>query len=81
MATFRYSAAVVLALLLLGCSSPSAQQATAEVALIARDEIEHVAPKRDFVGPRPARFEWTAASLTGGRRIADSGRAAFVVAE
>jgi hypothetical protein len=123
MATFRYSAAIVLALLFLACSPPSAQEAT-----IVRDEIEHVVPKRDFVGPLPARFEWTAAkgveeyTMTienevdvllfeartrntfldwpkgntldpgtyfwrvvgisgGGRGVADSGRAAFVVVE
>ena len=131
MATFRYSAAVALALLLLACSSQSAQEVPAapapEVAPITRDEIAHVVPKRDFVGPAPARFEWTAArgidqyALTvenevdmllfeartrdtfvdwpkgntldpgtyfwrvvgsaDGRRVADSGRAAFVVVE
>ena len=127
MATFRYSPAIVLTLLFLGCSSQSAQEATPEVALIARDEIEHVVPKRDFVGPLPGRFEWTAATgveeyamsienevdvllfeartrgtsldwpkgntldpgtyfwrvvgLSNGRRVADSGRAAFVVVE
>ena len=51
MATFRCSAAIVFALLLLACSSQSAQEA----------EIEHIVPKLDFVGPLPARFEWTAA--------------------
>jgi hypothetical protein len=91
-----------------------------------RHTIEHVSPKRDFVGPPPARLEWTAAegaesytitvateidtlvfehrgasgttvawpreitlepgtyfwrvvAIAGGRTIADSGRAAFVV--
>lgn len=131
MATFRYSAAIVLALLFLACSSQSAQEPAArqapEVAPIARDAIEHVVPKRDFVGPLPARFEWTAAKgveeysmtvenevdvlqfeartrdtfldwpkgsrldpgtyfwrvvgISGGRSVADSGRAAFVVVE
>ena len=122
MATFRYSAAIVLALLFLACSSQSAQEAA-----IVRDEIEHLVPKPDFVGPLPARFEWTAArgveeyamtienevdvlqleartrdtfldwpkgnrldpgtyfwrviGIAGGRSIADSGRAAFVVSE
>lgn len=57
MATFRYSAAIVLALLFLACSSQSAQE---------RDEIEHVVPKRDFVGRLPARFEWTAAKGVDG---------------
>jgi|RhiMetdeSRZDD1v2_1073273.scaffolds.fasta_scaffold03329_11 hypothetical protein len=118
MATFRSSAAIVLALLFLACSSQSAQEATA---------IDHLVPKRDFVGPLPARFEWTAAKgaeeyamtienevdvllfeartrdtfldwpkgstldpgtyfwrvvgVSGGRAVADSGRAAFVVVE
>ena len=131
MATSRCSAAVLLALLLLACSSQSAQEVpaspAADVAPIARDPIEHVVPKRDFVGPAPARFEWTAAKsidqyaitvenevdmllfeartrdtfldwptgntldpgtyfwrvvgTAGGRSVADSGRAAFVVVE
>lgn len=61
MATFRYSAAswclaCLWCLGCFGCSSQSAQELP-----IVRDEIEHVVPKRDFVGPHPARFEWTAA--------------------
>jgi hypothetical protein len=56
MATFRSNAGVGLVLLSLACSSHSAQEK------IARDRIEHVVPKRDFVGPMPARFEWTAAA-------------------
>lgn len=121
MATFRCSPAIALALLFLACSSQRAEDA------IVRDEIEHVVPKRDFVGPLPARFEWTAArgveeyavtienevdvllfeartrdtvlhwpkgntldpgtyfwrvvGTADGRRVADSGRAAFVVVE
>ena len=121
MATFRCSVVIVLALVFLACSAQSAQEA------IGQDEIEHVVPKRDFVGPLPARFEWTAvkgaeeytmtienevdvllfeartrdtfldwpkgstldpgtyfwrvAAIAGGRAVADSGRAAFVVVE
>lgn len=131
MATFRSSAILALwCLACLGCSSQSATEAAPEavqVAPITRDTIEHVLPKRDFVGPAPARFEWTAAKgvddygltienevdmllfqartrdtsldwpkgntldpgtyfwrvvgTTAGRRVADSGRAAFVVVE
>lgn len=128
MATFRSSAAVAIAIVSLACSPPSAQEAGAPVAPIVRDEIDDVAPKRDAVGPMPARFEWTAAQgvdeyaitvenevdvrlfqarsratsvvwprgdtlepgtcfwrvvglAADGRRVADSGRAAFVVAE
>jgi hypothetical protein len=115
----------------LGCSTQSAKEAggpeATAVAPISRDTIEHVAPKRDFVGAAPARFEWTAAAgvddyaitvhnevdmlifearvrgtslewpkanaldpgtyfwrvvgVKEGRRVADSGRAAFVVAD
>ena len=116
-------------LVCLACSPHNAQEASApapgEVAQIARATIEHLAPQRDFVGPAPAQFEWTAAKgvgeyaitvenevdvllfqartravsvewpkgspldpgtyfwrvvgLSEGRRVADSGRAAFVV--
>lgn len=107
-------------------ADPSA--AAVEVAAIQHLEIEHVTPRRDYVGPVPAKLEWTAAAgvdsyainvedeieiplfdqsgitstsvpwpkevrvlpgtyfwrivgLKGGRVIADSGRAAFVVQE
>jgi len=133
MATFRYSARVLMLWCVgyavgLGCSTQSAKEAggpeTAAVAPIFRDTIEHVVPRRDFVGAAPARFEWTAAAgvdeyaitvhnevdmlifegrergtslewptanaldpgtyfwrvvgVKGDRRVADSGRAAFV---
>jgi hypothetical protein len=130
MATFRCSAGIALALVCLACSAQRAQEPApaAEQSPITRDEIEHVVPRRDFVGPMPARFEWTAtdsavdyaitienevdvrqfeARVRGttlewpkggrlepgtyfwrvvglaadGRRVADSGRAAFVVTE
>ena len=102
--------------------------AAVEVASIQKLEIAHVTPRRDFVGPTPAKFEWTAVQgvdsyaisveneieipvfdqdgitttsvpwpkdvrvepgtyfwrivgIKGGRVIADSGRAAFVVME
>ena len=65
MATFRCSAGLVLALICLACSSQSAQESTpaaqVQQAPIAREEIEHVVPKNNYVGPMPARFEWTAA--------------------
>lgn len=131
MATFPCSAAIALALLCPACASPQSANQTAPPAAavvpIIRDTIEHVIPKRDFVGAAPARFEWTAAKAveeytvtietevdalvfeartrattldwpkgntldpgtyfwrvagtSGGRRVADSGRAAFVVRE
>ena len=39
-----------------GPESPGA----VEVAAIQRIQIEHVTPRPDFVGPRPATLEWTA---------------------
>lgn len=62
MATFRYSA-VVLALVCLACTpqEPTDASAPAATAAITRQQIDHVTPKRDFVGPAPARLEWTAA--------------------
>jgi hypothetical protein len=110
----------------LACRPREEAPPAATVAAIQRHTIEHVSPKRDFVGPPPARLEWTAAAgaesytitvateidtlvfehrgasgttvawpreitlepgtyfwrvvaIGGGRTIADSGRAAFVV--
>jgi hypothetical protein len=117
---------VLLAVACLACSPREEAPPPADVAAIQRQNIEHVSPKRDFVGPPPARLEWTAAAgaesytitvateidtlvfehrgasgtaiawpreiklepgtyfwrvvaIAGGRTIADSGRAAFVV--
>ena len=39
-----------------GPGSPAA----VEVAAIQKIQIEHVTPRRDFVGPRPTTLEWTA---------------------
>ena len=46
------------------CSPDSAQEVAAPAAALApisRDTIEHVTPKRDFVGAAPLRLQWTAA--------------------
>ncbi len=60
MATFR-SSVLVLALLCLACTPRESNDAPApEVAAITKQEIEHVTPRRDFVGPAPTRLEWTA---------------------
>jgi methionine-rich copper-binding protein CopC len=49
---------MVLALLCLACTPRESSEApTPEVA--AKQEIEHVTPRRDFVGPAPTRLEWT----------------------
>jgi hypothetical protein len=65
MATFRSNPAILLALIGIACvsrdRSPAASAATTDVALIQKIQIEHVAPRRDFVGPTPATLEWTAA--------------------
>ena len=127
MAIFRCSAGLALTLACLACSAPQSAHHPTAVAPITRDTIDHLVPKRDFVGASPARFEWTAAGgvdeyaltvqnevdtqifqgrapgtslewpqgnrldpgtyfwrvvgLSEGRRVADSGRAAFVVVE
>lgn len=133
MATFRSNKLiVVIALAGLACVSRDGSTAPAlagvEEAKIQKTLIEHVTPKRDFVGRHPAQFEWTgidgveAYTVTvenevevqvfeqtgikgtttpwpadlklepgtyfwritgtkGGRMIADSGRAAFLIRE
>src|SRR5690349_7368195 len=123
---------LVVALASLACmsrdGSPAPAAAPIEEAKIQKIEIEHVIPRRDFVGAQPTTLEWTAASGVdsysiaveneieiqmfeqdniketstpwpkglkldpgtyfwriigekGGRIIADSGRAAFVILE
>lgn len=66
MATFRSNVLVALALASLACArAPQTAEPAAmtspgpEPALIAQQVIEHLAPKRDSVGPAPSRFEWT----------------------
>jgi hypothetical protein len=120
-------AAVLVLVLSLACMPrESASSVAVEVASIQNLRIEHVTPRRDFVGPLPSKLEWTAADgvdsyavsveneieipvfdqqgikstsvpwpkevriepgtyywrivgIRGGRIVADSGRAAFVV--
>ena len=128
MATSRCRTAVLLlaAVACLACTPHDDAPPSAGVAAIQRQTIEHVSPKRDSVGPLPARLEWTAiegadsynitvateidtlvfehrgasgtaiawpreiklepgtyfwrvVAIAGGRTVADSGRAAFVV--
>ena len=60
MATFR-SSVIVLALLCLACTPRESSDAPPPgVAAITKQQIEHVTPRRDFVGPAPTRLEWTA---------------------
>lgn len=61
MATFRSNAGILLALICLACTPdrPGAEPAPAAEASIARQGIEHITPKRDFVGAAPMKLEWT----------------------
>ena len=134
MATSRFNVIVLFALASLACAprevapAGNASPAAVEVAAIQKIEIEHLTPRRDFVGPLPTKLEWTAVpdvdsyaisvedeieipvfdqegitttsvpwpkevrippgtyfwrivGIKGGKVIADSGRAAFVVRE
>jgi hypothetical protein len=44
----------------LACGAVSqASSGSSEVALIQKDTIEHITPRRDYVGPHPTKLEWT----------------------
>lgn len=67
MATFRCNPVFVFVLVSLACAPreavPAAANASADAvgtATIQTIEIEHVTPRRDFVGPLPTKLEWTA---------------------
>ena len=63
MATFRSNPTIVFVLLSLACApreTAPGSPAAVEVAAIQKIQIEHVTPRRDFVGPRPVTLEWTA---------------------
>ena len=64
MGTFRFKPAILLAIFSLACVSrdgtPDAEAAV-EVAAIQRIQIEHVVPKRDYVGKTPTVLQWSAA--------------------
>src|SRR4051812_9523962 len=67
MATFRCKLAlqtcrVVFVVLSLACvpRASAPEPAAVEAAAIQKIQIEHVTPRPDFVGPRPAQLEWTA---------------------
>ena len=63
LARLRRAVRLVFVLMSLACAprdgAPSA--ATADMAVIQKIQIEHVTPRRDFVGPLPTTLEWTAA--------------------
>ena len=129
MATFRCKKFIVLAALAgLACVSRDGSSAPLDEAKIQKTLIEHVTPRRDYVGKHPSQFEWTGIAgvesytvtvenevevqmfeqgdikgtstpwpadlklepgtyfwritgSRGGRMIADSGRAAFLIRE
>jgi hypothetical protein len=64
MATFRSNPSLLVALFCfaaLACNGVSQAAAGAPaVAPIQMDTIEHVTPRRDYVGPHPTTLEWTA---------------------
>ena len=65
MGTFRFNPAILFAVFSLACmtreGAPEAAAPPVEVALIQRIQIEHVVPKRDYVGKTPTMLQWTAA--------------------
>ncbi len=65
MATFRCNPAILLMVFSLACVSPEGAPdgapAAVEEAKIQKTQIEHVVPRRDFVGRLPSLLEWTAA--------------------
>jgi hypothetical protein len=62
----KMSKLMVVSLLSLACmsreGSPEAAASVAEEAKIQKIQIEHVTPRRDFVGKLPTVLEWTAAA-------------------
>ena len=63
MATFRFNPTVGFMLLSLACvprESTPQPPAPVQVATIQKIRIEHVTPRRDFVGPLPTKLDWTA---------------------
>ena len=66
MATFRCNPTFLVILVFsLACMSrqgtPEAATTAVEEAKIQKIQIEHVTPRRDFVGPLPTLLEWSAA--------------------
>jgi hypothetical protein len=62
MATSRSNVIVLIVALSLACVRAGAPDTVpaAQTVTVSRKHIEHVVPRRDFVGPTPTRFEWTA---------------------
>ena len=61
METSRFSTVIVMVALSLACIRANGPAVTADQTVtVNRKEIQHVMPRRDFVGKTPTRFEWTA---------------------
>ena len=60
MEIFRCSGICVLALTACLACSPREDAEPTDGAAITRQKIDHVTPRRDFVGRAPVRLEWTA---------------------
>jgi hypothetical protein len=63
MAIFRFNPAFLFIVFSLACisreSTPEAASAAGQEAKIQKQQIEHVIPRRDFVGKTPTVLEWT----------------------
>lgn len=59
MATSRCSAVLAVLISLACVPGGNGEPPRAAVAAITRPQIDHVTPRRDFVGPAPTRLEWT----------------------
>ena len=57
----RWRAVLFAAFLAVACANSAEEGPRAEGLQQRQPRIDHVAPARDSVGPRPDRFEWTAA--------------------
>ena len=65
MATSRCNPVLLFVVLSIACAREVAPEASAtvpagEIAAIQKFDIQHLTPRRDFVGPLPAKLEWTA---------------------
>jgi len=63
MATFRFNPTLLFIVFSLACisreSTPQAASAATAEEKTQQTQIEHVTPRRDFVGKTPTVFEWT----------------------
>jgi len=64
MGTFRFNPTLLFIVFSLACISREGtpEAAPAQEAKIQKIQIEHVTPRRDFVGQLPTVLEWTAAA-------------------